>query len=152
FDGQNQMPRLSRFLFGAWLKAEDGGRPAVSTVEPRSEVGDQWSGSYTDWEKARHKRSVLVEGNRWRITDEIDGSFSTATLRWRLAPGEWKLEGNTCVGEHAKLTISDNISPECIKLAEGWESRYYMKKTPLPVLEITIPDGTNTITTEIHLD
>ena len=150
FDDRNQMPRLGRFLFGAWLKTEAGDRRS-KVGNQWSQDGGQWSGVYTDWKKARHKRSVSAEGNCWRISDEISGSYAAAVLRWRLAPGEWALEGNTCIGEHARLTISDNIPAESLKLTEGWESRYYMQKSSLPVLEISIPSGVMSLTTDIQL-
>ena len=143
FDGRNQMPRISRFLFGAWLK--------MDATDRKSEIGSQWSGAYSDFRKNRHRRTVRVDGSCWQVGDEISGSYSSAVLRWRLAPGKWVLEGSVCKGALATLTISENIPVECLKITEGWESRYYMQKAPLPVLEITIPTGVMSLTTDIDL-
>jgi hypothetical protein len=37
-----------------------------------------------------------------------------------------------------------------LKLAEGWESRHYMEKTTLPVLEIMTKSNPSQIITEIR--
>jgi hypothetical protein len=34
-------------------------------------------------------------------------------------------------------------------LVEGWESRHYLEKTPLPVLEVEIQQA-GTLTTQLH--
>lgn len=86
FDGRDQMPRLSRFLFGDWLR--------TSAVEPlKSQVQSQECGaSYTDARGATHRRHVAVNDNHLTITDELSGFIKTAVLRWRLQPGEWVVQ------------------------------------------------------------
>ncbi|WP_136799812.1 heparinase II/III family protein [Desulfosediminicola ganghwensis] len=146
FDGMSQMPRLGRFLFGAWIKMDDywGIQRVGGSIS--------WTGAYKDYRKNRHRRTVRAEGTSWHVVDEISGSYSTAILRWRLAPGEWKLAGNLCVGEKLKLSVSVNDSPVQLSLSAGWESRYYMQKEPLPVLEIALPAGAAIIKTDLFLD
>lgn len=145
FDGRNQMPRLGRFLFGAWLKMDHVGDIETSSGEI------SWIGSYTDYMGCRHKRTVKVNGKLWRVIDEIDGFSSHATLSWRLLRGGWKVEGSKCIGEFADITVDCNKPITRFELADGWESRYYMQKSKLPVLEVQVEPGKTILTTEILL-
>lgn len=58
FDKRDQMPRLGRFLFGAWLKPD--------TLEFDVENGSMKSG-YTDYQGARHIREVRRQQDGWRV-------------------------------------------------------------------------------------
>ena len=40
---------------------------------------------------------------------------------------------------------------ERLQLAEGWESRHYLERTPLPVLEVAIGPGGAVLETRIDL-
>lgn len=145
FDSRNQMPRLGRFLFGTWLKMDE-----CSGIE-RSGDTLSWSGVYTDWKKARHHRSVKVKQDAWTVTDQLGGAFSSATLRWRLVPGKWLIEENSCHSKFARISVLVDWKPVPLVLSEGWESRHYMRKTPLPVIEIEFPKGDVTVVTHIEL-
>jgi hypothetical protein len=145
FDGRDQMPRLGRFLFGEWLQMEQPGELLHH--------GDalSWTGAYTDYKKCRHKRTVLANGLVWKTIDEIEGFDTKAVLRWRLAPGAWKLDGMRCIGECAELSSYCTAPIQRFELIEGWESHYYQEKTTLPVLEIQVEPGKAVLTTEIDL-
>jgi hypothetical protein len=132
FDDRDQMPRLSRFLFGDWLK--------TSYIEPLSEVGDTttFAVGYQDGRKARHQRDVHLSENALKVTDKIGGFAKKAVLRWRLEPGEWRVEGSSlCNGEH-RLTLEASMPIARFELVEGWESRYYLDKEQVPVLEVEV--------------
>jgi len=146
FDGRDQMPRIGRFLFGAWTKGE--------TVEPLNERGCSlsWSGAYTDYEGCRHQRTISVQRDDcWHVTDVVSGFKKKAVLRWRLEPGQWTLEGNICRNKDVSIKIDSNNAVLELRLTEGWESRYYMEKTKLPVLEALIIDNPAKIRTVIRL-
>jgi hypothetical protein len=145
FDSRSQMPRISRFLFGEWLK--------MSECTSIRKEGDSlfWSGAYVDWKGAEHRRTVTVRGNDWRVVDEINGFRDKAVLRWRLIPAKWKLTGNICESVFAKLSISTMAPIRKMALSVGWESLYYQQKTELPVLELEVGPGHWTIETEISL-
>lgn len=132
FDGRDQMPRLGRFLFGDWLAAKSSG-PARETPDGLFfEVG------YRDRCGAAHRRKVLLGNGCLRVEDDISGFQDRALLRWRLAPGNWRLDGSSVSnGEHV-LRISTSAQPVRIALVEGWESRYYMEKSAVPVLEVEL--------------
>lgn len=130
FDYRDQMPRISRFLWGSWTKGE--------TIQPLCENGDSvsWSGAYADYKGCRHQRTISVRGSCWHIADVISGFKEKAVLRWRLEPGKWKLEDNVCRGDDISIEVNSDDAALKLRLAEGWESKYYMEKSTLPVLEV----------------
>lgn len=133
FDGRDQMPRLSRFLFGCWLKT----RKLQSIFQ--EENSRQVSASYSDAQGASHERQVILTDIGLRVSDELKGFAEKAVLRWRLMPGDWQIKEDCCIsnGEH-RLAICGNVSIARFELTKGWESRYYLEKTMAPVLEIEI--------------
>lgn len=149
FDGREQMPRLGRFLWGAWL--------ATDHIEPLR--GDNESiifgASYRDSKGARHSRRLRLDSRGLTVQDRIDGFSERAVLRWRLKPGDWefqhKLDGNqhhVVVGCGLyTLEVRADVPLVRCELVQGWESRYYLQKTPLPVLEVEVRSP-GTLTTE----
>jgi hypothetical protein len=131
-DGHDQMPLLGRFLRGSWLKMGQ-----MEDLRPHGD-GLLWSGEYTDYKGASHRRTVEFGDDHWRIVDCVAGCKSHATLRWRLAPGQWCLDGYRCTGQIATLTVSCNEKIHRSGIVEGWESRHYWQKRPLPVWEIEV--------------
>ncbi len=132
FDGRDQMPRLSRFLFGDWLKTE--------SVTQLIEDGEEtiFGAAYRDGFGARHQRSVRLMGNRIIVRDEVSGFASKAVLRWRVKPGNWHLEGQSMTDGTHILLVTSTVSFARIEHVSGWESRYYLQKTALQVLEVEI--------------
>lgn len=145
FDGRDQMPRLGRFLFGRWLAMDD-----VGGIK-EAEGSQSWSGAYTDWRGASHRRTVTVRDETWTIVDEISGTKLSAILRWRLKPDNWTLTENTCESLLASLRVEADIPVRRIELVTGWESRFYQEKSELPVLEIETGPGSCRIETVITL-
>lgn len=140
FDEHEQMPRLSRFLLGAWLKAEN-----VHWDEARQYC----SASYRDYLGCSHKREVSLSNSMLRVVDDIHGVQKKAILRWRLSPGKWIIEGNRITNHIHSITINSNTDIKRLELVEGKESRYYYQETSIPVLEIEVTsDGQ--ITTEYN--
>jgi hypothetical protein len=72
-------------------------------------------------------------------------------LRWRLSPGDWRLEGSSLFGSAATLKITCDQPISRLELVMGWESSHYGSKTQLPVLEVTVPQAPVNITTSIEL-
>jgi hypothetical protein len=141
FDDRDQMPRLSRFLFGDWLE--------TSFIEPltQDEQGTHFAAGYRDRHRASHRRRVSLGDTNLRILDEVTGFGRKAVLRWRMAPGSWRLDG-LCLtnGEHV-LTVQASMPIVRCELVEGWESRHYLEKTSVPVLEVEVQEP-GTLTTE----
>lgn len=144
FDGRDQMPRLSRFLYGDWLKAEQ-----VKTVHTADDGSVTAAAGYCDAFGARHNRSVLLSHDSVCVTDRLSGFFEKAVLHWRLAPNDWTLEGNVLRGMGITLTLSCSTPLEGIRLTQGEQSRYYLQKSSVPVLEATLRTP-GTLTTDIQ--
>jgi len=133
FDDRDQMPRLSRFLFGNWLK--------TSAIRPLQETNEcvSFGASYVDGEAVFHDRDIKLSDRQLVVQDKIGGFRNKAVLRWRLEPGSWQIDGQRVYNtEQHTLTIHANAPIARIELIDGWESRYYLQKTKIPVLEVEI--------------
>ena len=143
FDGRDQMPRLGRFLFGDWLRAED-----VVSVQTGAD-GVCAAAGYTDRQGARHHRHVLLNQEALICTDTISGSFTNACLRWRLVPREWTLVGQQIRAGGTVISLNSDSGPLDLTLTKAPESRYYQHQEDIPVLEIGI-DRPCTIVTKVE--
>lgn len=130
FDGEPQMPRLSRFLLGDWLKTEQCCTPATSE-------GQAFQASYRHGRGWQHAREIHL-GTGLNVVDEIAGFRRNATLRWRLRPGAWRLDGSRVTDGQHHLEVKADIPFEEIRLVHGHESLHYLEKSVVPVLEVTI--------------
>lgn len=132
FDNRDQMPRVSRFLFGKWLK--------TSWCEPLkvSESAVSFGAGYVDASSAEHKRKVQLAADSLTVVDHVSGFKSNAVLRWRLSPGTWTLDGHrlSC-GDHV-IEVYGTMPIVRLEVVEGWESLYYLDKTKVPVLELEV--------------
>lgn len=143
FDQRDAMPRLSRFLFGAWPKALN-----VENLN-RRDGRQSIAAGYRDWKGASHHRSISLAESCLTVTDEIKDFERCAVLRWRLAPGEWRWEGEWLVGHGARIRVETSMPVKRCELVDGWESRYYSSKSRLPVLEIEVEQA-GRLTTELR--
>lgn len=142
FDDHDQMPKLSRFLYGKWPKAE-------VVVDESSQMV---KAGFTDWKGCRHERTVQSHENGFTVIDRIRGFKEKAVLRWRLAPElDWVLDGSTCSSKDVSLVIASDKNLNAIKISEGWESLYYQERTPLSVLEVDVGPDCRELVTEIEL-
>lgn len=142
FDNRDQMPRLGRFLYGAWPRA----KPAQ--IVERSGGSLTVSSAYRDWQGAGHERAVGLADNRLEVKDKISGGFKKATLRWRLSPGDWEWNGTVLTNGSVSIEVEATHPLARRELVEGSESRYYSQKTPIPVLEIDVVEPCS-ITTRV---
>ena len=142
FDNRNQMPRLGRFLFGNWLRAE-----AVQKVMI-TDAGQFAAAGYQDYAGARHHRTVTLAEKALFCRDKISGPFSTAYLRWRLAPGEWREEDLGLTNGQVSLTVETDGIPQKLHLGTTEESRYYLKKQTVPLAYFKI-DRPGCVTTKV---
>ena len=147
FDDRDQMPRLGRFLYGAWLEVRDG---ALNSAGDRAE----WTGWYEDYRHCKHCRQVALDRARdlWKITDNVSGPYRKAVLRWRLTPAwEWSVEGRCCRSPQLELKVDVEGCAPVLNLATGWESLYYQEKTEIPVLAVALPQGKAAVTTTVRV-
>jgi hypothetical protein len=153
FDDREQMPRLSRFLLGDWLRIEKF-EPLV-TNNDSIRVG----AGYCDGQGARHHRQVQLQDGQLSVRDQVHGFKRRAVLRWRLSPQEWLLDKSfeigdqniRCIRNHVGhvLTITSDVQIVRCEVVQGWESLHYLEKTPVPVLELEIAQP-GLLTTQYH--
>ncbi len=135
FDNHQQMPRLSRFLFGNWLKSEQ-----------LDYEQDQFHCAYQDQWGCQHSRQVKLFDQKIKVIDTISGFKKQAILRWRLQPDQWYLQDNILTNGGLEIIIQSEAALS-IQLTQGEESRYYYQRKSLPVLEIIATQPTNITTT-----
>lgn len=147
FDNREQMPRLSRFLLGDWLK--------TTWLLPLNEdaQGTYFGAAYRDRRGCCHRRHITLSDSHLHVQDDVTGFSSNAVLRWRLRPGNWHI-----VRESEKVCLINGLDPkqtltvDCNKsivrceLVEGWESRHYLEKTEVSVLEIEVRESCSIFT------
>jgi hypothetical protein len=142
FDGHEQMPRLSRFLLGDWLK-----------TSVKNELIDQKNkqtitAGYKDRFGCQHIRDIQLTSRVLTINDSVSGFSNKAILRIRLAPANWQLVGNSLRSELCNINFSADISIQRIELITGFESRYYSQESEIPVLELEVNEP-GKLTTEV---
>lgn len=155
FDERDQMPVLSRFLYGSWLTAEV--RDSRNDDSKNSNV-HQVTAGYQDYQGAKHCRIIEVlqdearqPGDKiiWTVKDQISGFQRIATLRWRLNPKcRWTLTGNGCHSENCRIEIESDCDFD-LQINTGLVSWYYSQKEPLPVLEVTTRSSPATLISRI---
>ena len=143
FDGRDQMPRISRFLFDNWSKTTEVG--TVAQCEDRVSA----FASYIDYLGARHYRKIILEENSFTCLDKLGGRFNQACLRWRLAPFEWRASDNEFISDKCSIKIEVDGVESLPKLGTTFESQFYHHKTSIPELTLKLKK-VNTIKTIIR--
>jgi hypothetical protein len=143
FDSHDQMPRLSRFLLGDWLKTSTKKELIVKTEAQEITAG------YKDCFGCEHIRRLKLQPNILAIEDTITGFREKAIIRFRLAPSDWQLDGNSLNSELCSMYFSADVTIKRIELTKGFESRYYYQESEIPVLEIEITEA-GILTTEVQ--
>ena len=144
FDGRDSMPRVSRFLFADWIAGE--------SEAPRQSGADvSWSGRVRDRHGASHRRTVTASANEWTVQDDIGDFAKEAVLRWRLAPGDAKLEGHTVENPHLVLQVEADGPPGSFRLTDAPESLTYAERHRCPGLEVAFGPATRQIRTRIRV-
>ncbi|MDB5413169.1 MAG: heparinase [Rubritepida sp.] len=134
FDSEDQMPRLGPFLLARW--PETGALPDGGWIR--------------DHRGRTHAREVFAAPEGFRVEDRIGGPFRDAVLRWRLAPGDWRLTEDGVEGPAARLRVTAD-APFDLRLGENLESLAYGKVGPAPLLEARARPGLSRFASEILL-
>ncbi len=145
FDNHDQMPRISRFLYGDWIHVA-GDREITTRGD-----GQFWSGRCIDSWGAHHQRAVTLGTHSVSISDELQGFTSKALLRWRLVPGDWSLDATGCSSDSLSIRIESSVPIRRMGLSNGWESRHYLEKSEVPIFEVEIDQSPAIINTKITL-
>jgi Heparinase II/III-like protein/Heparinase II/III N-terminus len=139
FDGRDQMPKISRFLFGSWLRTQ-----RFDALKEDSD-GCHCAAAYVDAAGASHHRAVRLGTHSLRVHDTVQGFAHHAVLRWRLAPGQWQLHRTADGGcrlesaeQRLSLTVTSDVTMARCEWVTGWESLHYFEKSQVLVLEVEV--------------
>ncbi len=146
FDNKEPMKKLSKFLWGEWLK------PSSNVILKKKDWSIFASGEYkTDTYK--HERHLILDkkSNQWIIKDFFNGFKNKAIIRWRLNPDNWIIKDNKVEGSMANFKITSNQPIKRFEINTGEESLYYLQKNKLPVIEIEIINSPCIVNTFIEL-
>jgi hypothetical protein len=146
FDHREQMPRISRFLYGGWLKTKNMYYGALSDTE------QGWSGLYHDAWGVTHQRTILLESTQYRIVDRFSGFKESAVILWHSPFLDWvKTESGY---RRKNILIEVRVNGKLIELQnrKSEVSRYYLNKEPCTVFIYEIKDSPGTIETLILIN
>jgi hypothetical protein len=133
FDDRDQMPRLGRFLFGAWPKPSK-----IDTINIDNK--EYYSSRYHDYKGAIHKRSFSVSERSVDVIDDISNFKHKAILRWHIDD-----EGLTIKDIESGILILTRCFELVIKgtseiirydIKKIHKSLYYLSETDSTVLEV----------------
>lgn len=145
FDNDEQMPRLSRFLWGDWLKP---------SIPPRVKTGVEIStasSEYKDGKRRHHLRKVRLAPNSLEVGDSVSGQFKTAILRWHLLPGQWIKSGeSTFESDGVTVEVKAN-GPLSLRMVPAQEALHYGQTSGVPCLEAALK-GPGTLSTTVTWD
>lgn len=121
FDDDDQMPRLGRFLYAAWL------RPGELAAAPGRMLG-----AYRDWKGRCHRREVRLSAAGLAVEDRFDGRFAQATARFRLPEAPWRIEGASLLGGPLAIAVAGAARLRLVRLPFA---PAYGRWTTTPALE-----------------
>ena len=136
FDQLEQMPKLSRFLYTDWIKSK-------ILHKSNSAICAQYQNPL----KHKHIRELTLTETELVINDSISGFKEQAKLRWHLAPQNWQLIDSKLLSDTIKIEIVATTKITQIALVDGYQSRYYLQKETIPVLEVTLATAGKITTT-----
>ena len=135
FDDQEPMMRISRFLWGSWLKSFN------EKVSSNNEIYNL-KASYK-FNRGLHEREIIYEktSSQVLIKDNLSKFQKKVVVRWRLSPDEWKINGNCVKSKNFELSFATNKDLNKIRITQGYESILYKKMQEIPVIEIEINES-----------
>lgn len=132
FNNEEPMPVISRFLTGAWIEPDTIG-------EIKTENGELiWSGSYRDYKKNWHLRTISLYDKKLEITDTIS-TDKPAKLFWHINDLNYSETDHVYKFQEFSMRIKD---VEQINVTEHSHSLYYFQQTPHRRFEIPLMNKT----------
>jgi len=113
FDEYEQMPKISRFLYGSWITPD-----YISEVEEKDNELS-WTGKYTDYKGNEHSRTVRLSEAKLYVQDRVKTS-GVAKARYHFA-------------NSSKLS---NVAGNSSDTTTAAISKYYYQKQAIRVHEI----------------
>lgn len=136
FDNRNQMPKISRFLYGSWLKSIDVSKVLNNNGNLECKAG------YIDCKNNKHLRKIEFSKDKLIVKDDLNGFKEKAVIRWRLNNDEWTMNDSesfiNVTNGNISLIVTGNEKNIKGRLIKGWKSLYYLDKEEINVLEVEV--------------
>lgn len=146
-EGQSQMPRLGRFLYGDWLQSRIDSYSSESVTASHDGYRSRFG--------VRHTRSVQLLGRCRQIVDtaEVEGEPRLLQVRWRLARSHaWRpVEDGLFRSDPLDLWLLIK-SPGTVEFKSGLESLHYGAVQQTDELLVSATTGSTTFVTMIGPD
>jgi hypothetical protein len=139
FDDRDQMPHLSRFLFGSWLKEFEFN---FYTSKNSFIV----SSAYIDFLKVYHKRELIISKKNIIVKDVFSGFNQTAKINWRVTPERFDFQSSNDKKNEINIDIRARIITGDFNVSTEFESKFYLYESNLPVLHKNLNYSDNFIT------
>ena len=94
---------------------------------------------------------MTLRADELSVVDRLQGFKRRAVLRWRLAPVDWLQNETGCISTVGRIRVESDVPIRRMSLENGWESRHYLEKSTIPVLEVEIDQAPAVLTTTITL-
>lgn len=134
-DGRDQMLHYRQFKVVHFTPAE------LDAFEPA-----RVAGHHDGWKRelgVTHRREVVMgSADVWVVRDRVEGTGEhEAVLHWLCGPFPWRREGEAVVletprGDFAVAVFAADGRPLPIEVEEGWLSRTYSTRLPVPSLKV----------------
>lgn len=139
FDGEEQMPRLGRFLLGKWIKPV-----MLGDIARLSTSSASWKGAYRTFSGNLHRREIIWDNKRWEIHDRFTGKSELVTAGFNFEDQEFSLSGEKLTLSWGEITVSGFIKLEVIPHRI---SRYYMHSEQVNRFVISARNNSELLTT-----
>jgi hypothetical protein len=145
FDDHDQMPKLSRFLYGEWLKTK--------VLKSLKQEGGAWwwQGEYRDYLGCKHRREVMQEENKYIIIDDISGFNNKAILRWHTKDFNWQETNEGWISDHVEIKVKSDHGAVKLKKSMNKVSLYYHDLEDSIVFTAEVAKATAKLTTEVRV-
>lgn len=165
-DGQDQMERVSRFLWLPWLNGKSFERTVPCPGNTAS-----WNGEHDGYRRlpdpVTHRRGILRLGaDHWLVIDALQGRrLHDYRLHWLLLDAPYQtnlektsLELQTAVGQYriamacSAVASRLQVTRAAVDSAVGWRSRYYHSREPALSIQLECSDSTVVFATVLGPD
>ncbi len=132
----NEMPRISRFLFGNWSKTKEI-QIMNDEVSNRFKVKILKNKSF--WSREIKHVNKIIE-----ISDSISPSMNLKVFRLRLINEKYEILSNKIIFKDFKIEFFSNLRDSLpIKILKETESLHYYEESNINLLEIKLLDSEN---------
>lgn len=138
FDGSSQMPSISKFLFGSWLKESHF---ILFNTSEKVTI----SSGYKNSSGIIHKRTIHIYKTKVEVLDCIDGNYNNAKLQWRVSNEDWKFYQS--LDDSIEINLLEKSLLGKFNFLNCSESLLYNQENDIKYIEFEMGNLKNILTT-----